>query len=158
MGSTLDTTKGTARLLTASSPTEQTGGSPFSGFSFNGGTFSMGQKGTKGVTELSMHGGNLNACGTKLPKGGARKVVAARKHSRKLFGSGRGRFRTRGRNSSATVRGTEYLVKDTCSGTTTQVMAGSVLVRDFARKRTITVKKGHKYLAKAPKRRKHKKH
>jgi hypothetical protein len=152
MGSTLDTTKGTVRLLTASKPTKQTGGSPFSGASFNGGTFNLRQKGSKGVTELTMKGGGLSACNRKLPKGGAPKATVARKRGRRLFGSGRGRFRTRGRNSSATVRGTQYLVKDSCKGTLTQVMAGSVVVRDFQRKRTVTVKKGHKYLAKAPKR------
>jgi hypothetical protein len=152
MGSTLDTTKGTVRLLTASKATKQTGGSPFSGFSFNGATFTLRQKGSKGVTELTMKGGELDACHNGLPSGGARKLTAARKRGRKLFGSGRGRFRTRGRNSSASVRGTKYLVKDTCKGTLTRVMSGSVVVRDFTRKRSVTVKKGHKYLAKPPKR------
>jgi hypothetical protein len=89
-----------------------------------------------------------------VPKGGARKIVAARKRRRSLFGSGKGRFRTRGRNSSATVRGTTWVQKDTCASTTTSVKAGTVVVRDFAKHRTIVLKKGKHYVARAPKRRK----
>jgi len=64
-----------------------------------------------------------------------------------------GRFTSRGRNSAATARGTEFLVKDTCTGTTTKVKSGVVTVRDFTLRKTVKVKAGHKYLARAPKRR-----
>jgi ferric-dicitrate binding protein FerR (iron transport regulator) len=60
----------------------------------------------------------------------------------------KGRFRTRGRHSTATVRGTQYLVKDTCGGTLTSVLKGSVVVRDLVKKRNRVVKAGQKYLAK----------
>ena len=63
-----------------------------------------------------------------------------------------GHFRTRARNSSATVRGTEFLVKDSCSGTLTTVKRGTVIVRDFTLKKNVTVKAHHKYLARPPKR------
>jgi hypothetical protein len=151
IGSTLDTAKGTVQLLTEGKPTKKTGGSPFSTAKFNGGTFKVNQKGKAGVAEMKMQGGQLNACPTGFPKGGAPKQVSAARKSRRLFGRGRGNFRTRGRNSSATVRGTKWLVKDTCKGTTTSVSQGKVVVRDFVRKRTVTLKKGQKYLAKAPK-------
>jgi ferric-dicitrate binding protein FerR (iron transport regulator) len=59
----------------------------------------------------------------------------------------KGRFRTRGRHSTATVRGTKYLVKDDCNGTLTLVKEGRVVVRDFRRHRTVIVKTGHRYLA-----------
>jgi ferric-dicitrate binding protein FerR (iron transport regulator) len=91
-----------------------------------------------------MGGGNLNACNIGIPRGGA-----ARKRGRRLFGNARGRFRTRGRNSSATVRGTKWSMLDTCAGTLTTVQRGSVLVRDFRLKKNKVVKAGHKYLARS---------
>ena len=44
-------------------------------------------------------------------------------------------------------------MKDTCTGTTTKVKSGVVTVRDFTLRKTVKVKAGHKYLARAPKRR-----
>ena len=67
----------------------------------------------------------------------------------KLWGSGKGKFRTNGKYSSATVRGTIWLVQDRCEGTLTKVTRGTVQVRDFKRKRTVSVKAGHSYLARA---------
>ncbi|HEX6619545.1 MAG TPA: hypothetical protein VF024_07795, partial [Solirubrobacteraceae bacterium] len=67
----------------------------------------------------------------------------------KLWGSGKGRFRTDGKYSSATVRGTIWLVEDRCEGTLTKVRRGTVAVRDFTRRRTVAVKAGHSYLASA---------
>ena len=48
------------------------------------------------------------------------------------------------------MRGTIWLVQDQCNGTLTKVTRGTVQVRDFKRKKTITVKAGHSYLARAP--------
>ena len=151
LGSTLNTKHGIVRLLAASSPTHTTGGSPFSGGSFHGGLFRTGQIGGKGLTQLTALGGGLKHCGTKVPKGGAPKVIAARRrhHRRRLFGNAHGRFRTRGRNSSATVRGTRWVQKDSCKGTLTSVKRGTVVVRDFAKHRRKVVHKGHHYLARA---------
>jgi ferric-dicitrate binding protein FerR (iron transport regulator) len=47
------------------------------------------------------------------------------------------------------VRGTIWLVQDRCDGTLTKVTRGTVRVRDFKAKRTVTVKAGHTYLARA---------
>ena len=47
----------------------------------------------------------------------------------------------------ATVRGTRWLTRDTCAGTLTKVTRGVVSVRDLRRKRTVTVRAGHSYLA-----------
>jgi hypothetical protein len=69
----------------------------------------------------------------------------------KLWGNGKGKFRTAGKYSSATVRGTIWLVEDRCEGTFTKVRRGTVRVRDVKRKKTITVKAGHSYLARANK-------
>ena len=70
---------------------------------------------------------------------------------RQLWGSGEGAFRTVGRFSSATVRGTTWLTNDRCDGTLTKVTAGKVGVRDFVLKKTVVVKKGKSYLAQARK-------
>jgi hypothetical protein len=67
----------------------------------------------------------------------------------KLWGNGKGRFRTTGKYSSATVRGTIWLTQDQCNGTLTKVRRGVVSVRDFKRKKTVSVKAGHSYLARA---------
>jgi hypothetical protein len=67
----------------------------------------------------------------------------------KLWGNGKGKFRTTGKYSSATVRGTIWLTQDECDGTLTKVRRGTVSVRDFKRKKTVKVKAGHSYLARA---------
>ena len=58
---------------------------------------------------------------------------AAKKKKRRLWGDGKGKFRTQGEFSSATVRGTRWLTEDRCNGTLTRVTKGRVAVRDFAR-------------------------
>jgi hypothetical protein len=54
-----------------------------------------------------------------------------------------------GKYSSATVRGTIWLTLDECDGTLTKVVRGSVRVRDVKLKKTVRVKAGHSYLARA---------
>jgi hypothetical protein len=147
VGSTFDTTKGTMMLSAA---TDAAGGTQVGHFSQ--GLFKVEQSAKNPLTTLSMTGAKLGGC-SKLPPGGAPKAVAARKRSRSLFSDVTGHFRTRGRNSTATVRGTSYLVKDTCQGTLTKVKRGTVTVRDFTLRKTKTVKAGRSYFARAPKRR-----
>ena len=77
----------------------------------------------------------------------ARAAQTKKPKTRKLWGDGKGKFRTRGRYSAATVRGTIWLVQDSCDGTLTRVRQGVVSVRD--RKRTVLVRAGRSYLAKA---------
>ena len=77
--------------------------------------------------------------------------AAASKPVRRLWGKGKGRFRTKGRYASGTVRGTNWLTEDFCSGTQIRVVAGIVQVDDLVLKKTIMVHPGHKYFAKAPK-------
>ena len=71
----------------------------------------------------------------------------------KLLATAHGRFRTRGRFSAGTVRGTVWGTRDRCDGTLTVVRRGTVLVRDFRRRKTIAVHAGHTYLARAFRRR-----
>jgi hypothetical protein len=87
-------------------------------------------------------------------KGGARAAATKKKKGPKavlgkLWGNGKGKFRTNGKYSAATVRGTIWLVEDRCEGTFTKVVRGTVRVRDNRRKKTVTVKAGHTYLARA---------
>jgi hypothetical protein len=67
---------------------------------------------------------------------------------RRLWGSSKGKFRTRGQHSAATVRGTRWLTSDRCDGTFTYVAEGGpVSVADFRLRRTIELKEGQSYLA-----------
>ncbi|MFZ0040138.1 MAG: hypothetical protein WAK93_02440, partial [Solirubrobacteraceae bacterium] len=59
-----------------------------------------------------------------------------------------GKFRTKGRYSAATVRGTDWFTEDRCDGTLTTVKRGSVNVQDFRTRKTIVLKAGHSFLAK----------
>ena len=81
--------------------------------------------------------------------GSVARAALSRRRIRRLRAAARGRFRTSGRNSSATVRGTKWTMEDRCDGTLTAVQRGRVVVRDFRLRRNITVRAGKRYLAKA---------
>ena len=133
VGTTVDTTHGRVTLVTAAkSGTDQA--------DFYDGIFKIGQSKKSKLTTLTLT--EKLSCGA-----GKANAAAKKKKSRRLWGDGRGHFRTKGRNSAATVLGTKWLVQDTCSTTVTQVKRGKVSVRDFAKKKTVTVKAGHKYVA-----------
>jgi hypothetical protein len=73
------------------------------------------------------------------------------KGGRRLWGSGKGNYRTAGNYGSASVRGTTWLVVDRCDNSTLfKVGEGTVLVRDFVKKSSRVLKTGEQYLAKAP--------
>ena len=48
--------------------------------------------------------------------------------------------------------GTKWLVEDRCRSTLTRVVRGRVKVRDFAKKKTVTVRAGKRYTARAKRR------
>lgn len=108
---------------------------------FSGGIFTLGRVG--GITVLTL----------TEPLAPCKRASAAKKKakSRKLWGSGKGAFRTAGKYSAATVRGTRWLVQDSCAGTLTKVTQGAVTVRDAVKKKTVVVRAGKSYRAK-PKR------
>ena len=117
---------------------------------FVGGLFQVLQsraKRTKGLTELRLKGSSFKRCGSAT---GRKAGIARKRVIRRLRGNARGRFRTRGRYSAATVRGTNWTVEDRCDGTLTKVKRGKVAVRDFRRHKTVVVRKGKSYLARAP--------
>jgi ferric-dicitrate binding protein FerR (iron transport regulator) len=45
--------------------------------------------------------------------------------------------------------GTKWLVEDRCTSTLTRVARGRVSVRDFGKRKTVLVKAGKKYVARA---------
>ena len=66
---------------------------------------------------------------------------------RRLWGSGKGSFRTKGRYATASIRGTTWLTSDRCNGTLIRVTQGAVTVHDLVKKTNVVVTKGHSYLA-----------
>ena len=142
MGTLLDTKRGRVDLVSA----DKLGLTQHAGF-YQGIFKVKGQtKGSKPVTLLNL-AGRKPACGRKAS-------IARKRSSRHLWGSGKGRFRTKGQYSSATVRGTIWLTQDSCKGTLVKVKRGVVAVDDFTAGKTFRVKAGHSHLA-VP-RRKHK--
>ena len=135
LGSTVDTLAGVVEL----SSVPKAGGEPQTS-RFYEGVFKVTQPGS--VTNLALTE-PLASC-----RGGGRSAVATKKKQRHLWGDGKGSFRTAGKYSSATVRGTKWLVKDSCAGTLTRVVRGTVTVRDKVRAKTVTVRAGKSYLAK----------
>jgi hypothetical protein len=140
LGSEVDARKG--KVVLTSEPGE---GKPLQRATFYGGLFLVQQAGA--FIELTLSE-ELAPC--KKRKAAA-SAAAAKPKSRKLWGDGKGKFRTKGQYSAATVRGTKWLVEDSCEGTLTRVSQGIVSVRDNVKKKTYLVRAGKKYLAK-PKR------
>jgi hypothetical protein len=138
LGSTVDTKDGAVEL--SSQPKRN--GKPQRAKFFDG-IFKVTQ--TRTTTDLTLSE-PLAAC----PRGSA-SAAAKKPKTRKLWGDGSGSFRTRGQYSAATVRGTKWLVQDTCAGTLTRVTKGAVTVRDVVKRKTIILRAGKRYLAR-PKR------
>jgi hypothetical protein len=145
VGSFLDTRRGTVQLSSAKDSSGKTQVGTFLGGVFQSLQSRSGRQ--RGLTELKLKGASFSGCGAA----GSRHASAAlsRRTIRRLSGSARGSFRTRGRYSAATVRGTKWTVTDRCDGTLTKVTRGTVAVRDFRRRKTITVRAGKSYLARA---------
>ncbi len=147
VGSTLETTAGVARIETATSSVSK----PQLG-DFGAGIFKLlQQRSQRGLTELNIVN-NLSSkkvCAT-LGKGAAVAAKLSSKVLGRIHGSAHGRFVTKGRYSAATVRGTIWSVSNQCNGTLTKVTRDVVTVRDFRRRKTITLLSGQSYLARAP--------
>ena len=89
-------------------------------------------------------------------KGGKGRGAAkrGRRGGRGLWGDGQGRFSTRGNRGAGSIRGTKWFVGDRCDGSTiVKVARGVVSFRDFAARKTVKVKAGHRYTTEPRKRR-----
>jgi hypothetical protein len=159
VGAQLDTTTGRITLTSAA----DTGGKKTQSSDFYDGIFEIKQvlpkkkpkKPVALITNLLLKDQIARSQCAPLKKARAADVSAKKKKKGpksvlgKLWGNGKGKFQTSGKYSSATVRGTIWLVADRCDGTLTQVKRGVVSVRDLKRKKTVKVKAGHTYLAHA---------
>jgi sugar lactone lactonase YvrE len=155
VGSQIDARAGTLQLLSASTRKRVT----FSG-TFSGGIFTVVQSKVpqqQGLTTLrildaAFPGAPTRRQCTTVGKSSdvARAARSLSSHTLQLLRArAHGRFRTRGRYSAATVRGTEWDTSERCDGTLTIVHRGTVVVTDFRRRVNITLTRGHNYLAKA---------
>ncbi len=139
LGTTIDTLKGRVTLVAAANKTGKTATADF----YDGIFKVLQTKGAKPITRIVLV--------EKLScrNAGKASTAATRKKRRRIWGDGSGRFRTEGDFSSATVRGTKWLVEDRCASTLTRVVRGKVAVRDFVKRKTVIVRKGKRYVAKA---------
>jgi hypothetical protein len=144
VGTIVDARNGTVRIKVAFE-----GGKTKTG-QFNGGIFRFTEPREKAggkrrlTARLALVGGNFAACRTRADAGAARRRVV-----RYLKAKASGRFRVVGKNSSGIERGTSWTTSDGCDGTLTTVTQGAVLVTDFAKRKTVVVRAGHSYLARA---------
>ena len=148
-GSFLNTRRGTIEMVSATGSGSRTQSGKFSGGLFQ--VLQSRARRARGLTEMRLKGSGFRRCRTG--RRGRSAAAAGRRLSRRtirrLRANARGRFRTRGRHSAATVRGTVWITADRCDGTLTSVKRGKVAVRDLRRKRTILVRRGKSYLARA---------
>jgi hypothetical protein len=147
-GSFLDTRRGTVEMQSATGQAQRVQSGKFSAGIFQ--VLQSRARRARGLTELRLKGGSFRRCGGRASRSGSSATAAlSRRAVRRLRANVRGRFSTRGNNSSATVRGTVWTTTDRCDGTLTQVKRGTVVVRDFRRKRNVILRAGKSYLARA---------
>jgi hypothetical protein len=151
----VDALHGTVSLTSATGRGKQTQTGTFGGAVFKV-TQARGGK-NKGLTTLKLVEGAFKGAPTYATCKAHKKALDASaaasssKTLQLLRASARGKFRTSGRYSAATVRGTKWTVADRCDGTLTHDITHSVAVTDFVRHKTIVLHAGQSYLAKKPK-------
>ena len=139
IGTTFDTTAGRVTLTSAA----DTKGATQHAWFYEG-TFTIGQ--TTGPSRSRRSPSPARCRTVRRGRGRPR----PRASSAICGATARARFRTGGRFSSATVRGTRWVVSDRCDGTLTRVVRGSVTVRDRVHDKTVILHAGQQYLARAP--------
>jgi hypothetical protein len=143
LGTIVDTTEGRVELVTAK---DSQGGTRSAEF-FDG-VFEVDQEKGKGKKRKA---GALTTVLKLVPKVGCGKaaVTGRGKGGNGLWGSENGGgHKTKGNKGSGSTRGTIWFVGDRCDGTTVgKVKEGKVLFRDFAKKKTIVLRKGDSYVA-----------
>jgi len=145
VGSQVNTLKGTVQL------TAGLGGGKTNSANFYQGLFTIQQAKKAGaVMTLRMDGGNFRGCRPGSGQALSIEGVSAKRRIRRLWGSGKGRFSSKGKYGAATVSGTKWLTEDRCDGTFVKVLQGVVKVRDFRKHKTVKVRAGRSYFAKAP--------
>jgi streptogramin lyase/ubiquitin len=148
MGSLVDARRGSLILTTAVDRHGHTQSA-----TLWGGAFVIGQIASqRGMTTFTLPGSHRGACSGRGRTSGRLAAAAATGHkpARSLWATDHGgHYSTRGQNSVATVRGTSWGTVERCDGTLTIVKRGAVSVRSTHSHRTVLVRAGHSYLAKA---------
>lgn len=147
LGSIIDATHGSVSITTATAHGgTQTG-------QFFAGKFVLTQT-RDGAVVATLTGGDFSVCPTARERrhlAHASSGHASGKHVvRKLWANAHGKFSTKGNYAAGAVQGTEWLTEDLCEGTLIRVTRDRVAVTNLVNHRHLTVKVGHKYLAKAP--------
>jgi hypothetical protein len=156
MGTQVDARRGTLQLVAATSNVQHIGNLQTA--TLSGGVFQVTQirKGSDaGLTTLRLLEDSFAGSPSFKPcsaQAASDNPLAETAVSRRILqtlhaSESRGRFRTRGRFSAGTVRGTQWTTTDRCDGTLTVVQRGAVSVFDFGLRTTILVHAGHSYLA-----------
>jgi hypothetical protein len=151
-GAEVDALHGTVSLTSATGRGKATQTGTFGGAVFEVTQARAGAK--RGLTTLKLVEGAFKGAPTyaicKAHKA-LEATAAASRTLQLLRASAHGKFRTAGRYSAATVRGTKWTIADRCDGTLTRDLTHSVAVTDFVRHKTIILRAGQSYLAKKPK-------
>ena len=152
-GTVVDSRKGVVALTVASPSGEGTQSG-----TFNAGLFQLRQPKGKPFTQLALRGGRFASCARRTRRAARRSASASstplatttarrkRGSVRKLWGRAKGNFKTRGRNGSATVRGTVWLTADRCDGTLVKVRKGVVDVKPNRGGKAVAVRAGERLL------------
>lgn len=152
-GSQIDARHGSLELITSTGQQGKTQHGTFGGAIFR---LTQERSGpSKGLATLTLlegafRGAPSYAICKKHKAGDASAAAASSKVLQLLHASAHGKFRTSGRYSAATVRGTIWTVADRCDGTLTHDVTDSVAVKDFVHHKTIILHAGQSYLAKKP--------
>lgn len=136
VGSEIDTTKGRIHL------TSGAGAGKTQTADFYQGRFVVGQAKGSPLTTLRLSG-KLSCGKTRNASGAGANPVKVRR----LWGNGKGQFRTVGQFASATVRGTIWVIQDSCAGTLVRVSQGRVDFFDNVRKRHFLLGAGQSHFA-----------
>jgi hypothetical protein len=145
-GSQIDARHGSLELITATGAKGKTEHGVFGGAIFK---LTQARSGltTLALVEGAFKGAPSYATCKAHKAGEASAAAVSSKTLQLLHASAHGKFRTSGRYSAATVRGTVWTVADRCDGTLTHVITDSVAVSDFVRHKAIILHAGQSYLA-----------
>jgi hypothetical protein len=161
----IDTLQGSVSLVAASGGTSTAHDAkakkgknpkPFTG-TFGGAVFKLTQAKfgpDKGITTLTIvenaFPGAPTYASCKAKRGRAAHAALSSRILQTLRSRATGRFRSRGRYAAGTVRGTQWTTADRCDGTVIAVQVHAVQVTDFVKHKTVLVRAGHSYFARAP--------
>ena len=150
-GAVINTLKGTLKLITATGKKHKTQSGTFGGAVFK--VTQVGSGNNKGLATLALVEGAVKggpsyaACTTEKTKHASIAAVSNKTLQLLHASDNHAKFRTKGRYSAATIRGTVWTIADRCDGTLVHVTRGLVDVTDFVRHITVAVHAGHSYLA-----------